>query len=180
MTATYGVIASRAKQSSRCVCTISGACFGPSSYHIPLMADEPITLEFLACQQQRLLDEMGSMRDDMQVLTAMVMRLDGTVGLVSISVSPTASAVSRKSGRSRNKRDLLEPEAAPRLIEGQHRAGDFAGFHRAEGFVDVAETAALGHHVVEVEAALAVEFEIGRDVGAEAVGAHPRGLHLAL
>jgi len=53
------------------------------------MADEPITLEFLARQQQRLLDEMGSMRDemgtmrdDMQVLTAMVMRLDGTVGLV--------------------------------------------------------------------------------------------------
>ena len=46
------------------------------------MADEPITLEFLARQQQRMLDEMGSMRDDMQVLTAMVMRLDGTVGLV--------------------------------------------------------------------------------------------------
>jgi replicative DNA helicase len=53
------------------------------------MPDEPVTLEFLARQQQRLLDEMGSMRDemgsmrdDMQVLTAMVMRLDGTVGLV--------------------------------------------------------------------------------------------------
>jgi len=53
------------------------------------MADEPITLEFLARQQQRILDEMssmrdemGSFRDDMQVLTAMVMRLDGTVGLV--------------------------------------------------------------------------------------------------
>lgn len=46
------------------------------------MADEPITLEFLARQQQRVLDEMGSMRDDMQVLTAMVMRLDGTVGFV--------------------------------------------------------------------------------------------------
>lgn len=46
------------------------------------MADEPITLEFLARQQQRMLDEMGSMRDDMHVLTAMVMRLDGTVGLV--------------------------------------------------------------------------------------------------
>jgi hypothetical protein len=53
------------------------------------MADEPITLEFLARQQQRLLeemssmrDEMGTMRDDMRVLTAMVMRLDGTVGLV--------------------------------------------------------------------------------------------------
>ena len=53
------------------------------------MTDEPITLEFLSRQQQRLLDEvgsmrdeMGTMRDDMQVLTAMVMRLDGTVGLV--------------------------------------------------------------------------------------------------
>jgi hypothetical protein len=46
------------------------------------MADEPITLQFLARQQQRMLDEMGSMRDDMQVLTAMVMRLHGTVGLV--------------------------------------------------------------------------------------------------
>jgi hypothetical protein len=53
------------------------------------MADEPTTLEFLARQQQRVLDElrgvrgeMGTMRDDMQVLTAMVMRLDGTVGLV--------------------------------------------------------------------------------------------------
>ena len=46
------------------------------------MADEPITLEFLARQQQRVLDEIGTMRDDMQVLTAMVMSLDGTVGLV--------------------------------------------------------------------------------------------------
>jgi hypothetical protein len=53
------------------------------------MADEPITLEFLARQQQRLLnemrlmrDQMASFRDDIQVLTAMVMRLDGTVGLV--------------------------------------------------------------------------------------------------
>jgi hypothetical protein len=53
------------------------------------MSDEPVTLEFLARQQQRFLEEMRSMRDDiaafrddMQVLTAMVMRLDGTVGLV--------------------------------------------------------------------------------------------------
>ncbi len=46
------------------------------------MADEPITLEFLAGQQQRVLDEMGSMHDDTQVPTAMVMRLDGTAGLV--------------------------------------------------------------------------------------------------
>jgi hypothetical protein len=46
------------------------------------MADEPITLEFLARQQQRVLEEIGVMRDDMQALTAMVMRLDGIVGLV--------------------------------------------------------------------------------------------------
>jgi hypothetical protein len=45
------------------------------------VAAEPITLEFLARQQQRMLGEMGSMRDDMQVLTAIVMRLDGAVGL---------------------------------------------------------------------------------------------------
>ena len=49
------------------------------------MADEAITLDFLARQQQRLLDEMsfmrdemGSFRDDMQVLTAMVMPVTGT------------------------------------------------------------------------------------------------------
>jgi hypothetical protein len=47
-----------------------------------MMAAEPVTLEFLARQQQRVLDEIGVMRDDMQVLTAMVMRLDGIVGLV--------------------------------------------------------------------------------------------------
>src|SRR5216684_1410441 len=64
-------------------------------------------------------------------------------------------------------------------IEGQHRPRYFAGFHCAEGFVDVAETAAFGHHVVEVEAALAVEIEVERDVDPEAVGAHARGLHLA-
>ena len=59
------------------------------TYNILAMADEPITLDFLARQQQRLLDgmslmrdEMGAFRDDMQVLTAMVMRLDGTTGLV--------------------------------------------------------------------------------------------------
>lgn len=53
------------------------------------MPDEPISLEFLGRQQERLLGEMASMReemasfrDDMQVLTAMVIRLDGTIGLV--------------------------------------------------------------------------------------------------
>jgi len=57
------------------------------------VADEPITLELLARQQQRLLDEMGSMRDDMQVLTAMVMRLDGTVGLVLTELRANAQPI---------------------------------------------------------------------------------------
>jgi hypothetical protein len=42
-----------------------------------------ITLEFLAAQQEKILQEIGTMRDDMRVLAAMVQRLDGTVtGLV--------------------------------------------------------------------------------------------------
>jgi hypothetical protein len=38
----------------------------PLTYNILAMADEPITLECLARQQQRMLDEMGAMRDDMR------------------------------------------------------------------------------------------------------------------
>jgi len=55
-------------------------------------------------------------------------------------------------------------------IERQHRPGNFAGLHRPKSFVDVAEVAAPGHHGVEVEAALAVENQVERDVGAKAVG----------
>jgi hypothetical protein len=40
-------------------------------FHMSVMADAPITLEFLARRQQRVLDEIGVMRDDMQVLTAL-------------------------------------------------------------------------------------------------------------
>jgi hypothetical protein len=79
------------------------------------MADEPITLEFLARQQQRLLaemglmrGEMGSMRDDMQVLTAMVMRLDGTVGLVLTELRAMHSRLAKRVRR------LEEEPAAPK------------------------------------------------------------------
>lgn len=42
-----------------------------------------VSLEFLAAQQDRLLEQMGQMRDDMAVLLAVMQRLDGTVqGLV--------------------------------------------------------------------------------------------------
>jgi hypothetical protein len=40
------------------------------------MADETVTLDFIATQQRQLLTEFGAMRDDIRVLTAIVMRLD--------------------------------------------------------------------------------------------------------
>ena len=40
---------------------------------------ETITLEFLAAQQRRILDEIASMRDDIKVLTAIVLRHEETL-----------------------------------------------------------------------------------------------------
>jgi hypothetical protein len=40
---------------------------------------ETITLEFLAAQQRHMLDEMASMRDDIRVLTAIVLRHEETL-----------------------------------------------------------------------------------------------------
>ena len=65
------------------------------------MSDEPVTLEFLARQQQRVLDELSSFRDDMTVLTAMVMRLDGTVGLVLTELRAMHSQHNRLANRVR-------------------------------------------------------------------------------
>ena len=72
------------------------------------MSDAPITLEFLARQQQRMIEEMSSMRDDMQVLTAMVMRLDGTVGLVLTELRAMHSQHSRLANRVRHLEERLE------------------------------------------------------------------------
>jgi hypothetical protein len=40
---------------------------------------EAITLEFLAAQQRRILEEMALMRDDIKVLTAIVLRHEETL-----------------------------------------------------------------------------------------------------
>ena len=40
---------------------------------------ETVTLEFLAGQQRRILDEIASMRDDIRVLTAIVLRHEETL-----------------------------------------------------------------------------------------------------
>lgn len=44
------------------------------------MTDVPVTLEFLAKQQIRILSEIGILRDDMTVLSAIVRRMDATIG----------------------------------------------------------------------------------------------------
>jgi hypothetical protein len=40
---------------------------------------ETVTLEFLAGQQRRILDEIASMRDDIRVLTAILLRHEETL-----------------------------------------------------------------------------------------------------
>src|SRR4029453_1921372 len=62
-------------------------------------------------------------------------------------------------------------------VEHQHAARDLASLHRAEGLVDVVEAATASDHLVEEQAALAIEVEVAGDVDAEAVAAHAGGLH---
>src|SRR5262249_30897809 len=64
------------------------------------------------------------------------------------------------------------------LVERENGPRDLAGLHRAKCLVDVVQPSAPRDHLVEQQAALTVELEIARNVRAEAVGAHPRGLHL--
>ena len=42
------------------------------------MSDTPVSLEFLAQQLKQLLTDVSTLRDDMRVLTAVVMRVDHT------------------------------------------------------------------------------------------------------
>jgi len=42
------------------------------------MSDEPVTLDFLAAQQRQILTELGALRDDVRVLTAIALRQDNT------------------------------------------------------------------------------------------------------
>ena len=50
------------------------------------MSDNPVTLEFLARQQTRLLDEMASFRDDMTVMAAILARVEGSVSALTTEV----------------------------------------------------------------------------------------------
>jgi hypothetical protein len=73
------------------------------------MSDEPITLEFLARQQAKILDEMASFRDDMTVLTAITMRLEGSMtGLIT-----EVRAMHSRHGRLERRVEKLEKAQEP-------------------------------------------------------------------
>ena len=54
---------------------------------------EPVTLEFLARQQDRILAELASLRDDVIVLTAIVQRLDNNSTRLLAEIRATHSQV---------------------------------------------------------------------------------------
>ena len=43
------------------------------------MSEERVTLEFLGKQLERVISEQNSIRDDLRVLTTIVLRLEGTL-----------------------------------------------------------------------------------------------------
>jgi hypothetical protein len=66
------------------------------------MSDDPTPdLALLARQQRQLLSEMGSMRDDLAVLTAIVMRQDGTLAALLAEVRAMHSQHGRLASRVR-------------------------------------------------------------------------------
>jgi hypothetical protein len=62
---------------------------------------EPVTLEFLARQQDRMLSELASLRDDVNVLTAIVQRLDNSHTRLLTEIRATHAQVSRQGERLR-------------------------------------------------------------------------------
>ena len=52
-------------------------------------------LNFLARQMERLIQDVGSLRDDMRVLTAIVMRLDNSQGAMLQELRETHSQIAR-------------------------------------------------------------------------------------
>jgi hypothetical protein len=66
------------------------------------MSDQPqADLSLIARQQAQLLSEMGTLRDDMAVLTAIVQRLDGTMAGLVNEIRATHSQYSRLDRRVR-------------------------------------------------------------------------------
>jgi hypothetical protein len=74
---------------------------------------ETVTLEFLAAQQRRILDEIASMRDDIKVLTAIVLRHEETLIRVleqmTVMVAQNARIVDRLRALDERVTQLEEP-----------------------------------------------------------------------
>ena len=64
-----------------------------------------INLEFLARQMDRVLTEIGSLRDDMPVLTALALRLDATMTGVQQELRATHGQIQRMNDRVRKLED---------------------------------------------------------------------------
>jgi hypothetical protein len=56
---------------------------------------ETIRLEFLASQQERILTELSSLRDDMNVLTSIVLRQDATLNALLQETRATHAQIQR-------------------------------------------------------------------------------------
>src|SRR4051794_32830783 len=66
------------------------------------------------------------------------------------------------------------------VVEDDHVARDPARLERGEAFVDLLELDPRRHHLLQVQAALQVELDQARHVGAEAVRSHHAALDAAL
>lgn len=70
-------------------------------------APQPVTLEFLAQQQARIINELADQRADMGVLLAIVQRMDGTMnGLLG-----EVRALHGQIGRFRHRLDQIDKQA---------------------------------------------------------------------
>ena len=63
---------------------------------------EPVDLNFLARQLQRLTTDVASLRDDMQVLTSIVLRQDGTLTGLLQETRATHTQIQRMNDRIRD------------------------------------------------------------------------------
>ena len=77
--------------------------------HVPAYERRARTLEFLGKQLERIIAEQNSMRDDLRVLTTIVLRLEGTVNGVLDQLHAMVSQHQRFDPRLRR----LEEERAP-------------------------------------------------------------------
>jgi hypothetical protein len=64
-------------------------------------SSEPVDLNFVARQLQRITTDVASLRDDMQVLTSIVLRQDGTFAALLQETRATHTQIQRMNDRIR-------------------------------------------------------------------------------